>query len=224
MLIVHLMMTATLFLVSLLGVAAQDEVDFNRDVRPILSANCFKCHGPDANKRKAKLRLDQAESALAAKAIVPGRLGESELWMRINHADPDERMPPVDTGKKLTPKEIVTLGRWIKQGGEYKSHWAYITPERPKVPGGGHPVDAFIRARLKREGLKPSAEADRATLLRRLSLDLTGLPPTVDEVKAFKASGDYEKQVDRLLASEHYGERMAINNSRKVCRRNFPIS
>ena len=198
-------------------------VDFNRDIRPILSDNCFACHGPDEQKRKGNLRLDLRDAAIkpaksGAVALVPGQPDQSELVKRITSADPDERMPPPDSKKHLKPEQIELLKRWVAQGGDYKQHWAFVAPTRPELPSVTdakwvrNPIDHFILARLEREGLTPSPEADKVTLLRRLHLDLTGLPPTIEEVDAFlnDSSPDaYEKQVERLLASPHYGERWA---------------
>ena len=203
-----------------------DSVDFNRDVRRILSANCFHCHGPDAKERKGggqALRLDLDESAKAdlgdgRRAIVPGHPDRSELIRRVTTPDADDRMPPAETGKKLTADEIATLRKWIVQGAGYSRHWAYIPPQRgslPEVRPRGWPrnaIDHFILARLNREKLKPSPEADRAALVRRVSLDLTGLPPSIDEVDQFladKKSGAYERLVDRLLRKEAFGEHWA---------------
>ncbi|HZP82232.1 MAG TPA: DUF1553 domain-containing protein [Chthonomonadaceae bacterium] len=197
-------------------------VDFDRDVRPILAENCFKCHGFDAGQRQAGLRLDVPEEAtkkLASgkTALVPGNLAASELAQRITATGPMQ-MPPAYSGKKLKPAEIETLKRWIAQGARYAPHWSFVPPKRPPLPPVKdaawvrNPIDRFILARLEQEGLHPSPEADRRTLLRRLSFDLTGLPPTPAEVEAFladKSPNAYEKQVDRLLASPHYGERMA---------------
>jgi hypothetical protein len=202
---------------------AAEPVDFARDVRPILSGRCFVCHGPDARARKADLRLDVRAEAVAAKAVVPGKAGESELIRRITAADPEERMPPAASKKPaLTPAQLDTLKRWIDEGAKYADHWSFAKLTRPPVPFSRdakrsgwvrNPVDAFILARLEREKLAPGREADRATLIRRLSFDLTGLPPTPEEVRAFAADRSpdaYEKVVDRLLASPHYGERMAV--------------
>jgi hypothetical protein len=192
-------------------------IDFNRDIRPILSDNCFACHGPDDKKRFANVRLDTREGALAV--ITPGDSSKSRVFGRIAHADASRRMPPPSSGKKLTEAQINLVKRWIDSGADYKTHWAYEPPRRPDLPAvknrrwPRNPIDYFVLARLEREGLKPSPEADRTTLLRRLSLDLTGLPPTPAEIDAFlkdKGPDAYEKQVDRLLASPHYGERMAM--------------
>ena len=195
------------------------EPDFNRDIRPILSENCFYCHGPDKNRRKAKLRLDDRDTAIATGAIVPGKPGESELVGRIFSGDDEERMPPPATHKRLTDRQKDLLKTWIAAGAKYEPHWAYIAPIRPAVPAvkhgawGKNPIDAFIFAMLESKHLAPAKEADKRTLLRRLSLDLTGLSPTCEELDAFLAdtSADaYERQVDRLMASPHYGERMAV--------------
>ncbi len=184
-------------------------VDFNWDVRPILSENCFRCHGPDANSRRAGLRLDQKEAAYA-QAITPGKPEQSELVSRITSKDPSYRMPPpAASAKPLTPAEIATLTEWIRQGAEYKPHWAFIAPVKVDAPQA---IDRLVRARLDKEGLKPSPEADKATLINRVTLTLTGLPPTLQEVDAFladKSPNAYEKVVDRLLASPAYGENMA---------------
>ena len=204
--------------------SAAPVVDFNRDIRPIFSEICFKCHGPDANKRKAKLRLDTREGAFAdhegRRPFVPGDLAHSEAWRRINAKDTDDLMPPAASGMKLTAQQIKLFGDWIKQGAHYADHWSLVppvTPPLPKVKKTSWPkngIDRFILARLEQEKLQPSPQADKATLLRRVTLDLTGLPPTPDEVSAFladKSSRAYEKVVDRLLQSPHYGERMALD-------------
>jgi hypothetical protein len=199
--------------------ASKDEIRFNRDIRPILSDSCFTCHGPDKNNRKAKLRLDDREVALSKGAIVPGDIDKSEVVRRLFTKDPDDMMPPPDSGRKITQAQKELLKKWIAAGAKYEPHWAYVTPVRPEIPAPKdkqwvrNPIDAFILQALEAKNIKPSAEADRRTLLRRLSLDLIGLPPTQAEVDAFvndKSEGAYEKQVDRLLASPHYGERMAV--------------
>jgi hypothetical protein len=170
---------------------AKAALDFSREVLPILSNHCFTCHGPDANARKAKLRLDQEKDA-KAEVIVPGKSAESELISRIFSDDPDEQMPPPDSKLKLTAEQKATLKAWVDAGAKWGKHWAYEPPRRsalPKVNNAKWPrneIDHFILARLEREGLKPSAEADKITWLRRVSLDLTGLPPSADEVNAFK--------------------------------------
>jgi hypothetical protein len=202
---------------------AARKVDYRREVRPILSDKCFKCHGPDEKERKAGLRLDTAEGFMAktdsgAIAIQPGKSGESEVLKRLTHTDPELRMPPAITGKTLTPKEIETLRLWIDQGAEVKGHWSFQAPVRPTPPTisneawAANPIDRFIHARLDQEGLKPSAPADKVTLIRRVTLDLTGLPPTPAEVDAFVADTSmdaYEKVVERLLNSRRFGEHMA---------------
>jgi len=198
------------------------KVDFNYDIRPILSQKCYHCHGPDEGSRKAKLRMDIREDALkdrdGFRAIVPGDIKTSEMIVRIHSKDEEEQMPPPDEGEALTAKEIELLTKWVAQGAEYKTHWAWTKPLRsaiPQVKDGGvvrNPVDAFILEKLPGKGLKQSPEADRHTLIRRLSLDLTGLPPTPDEVKTFvddQSPDFYEKTVDHLLASPRFGERWA---------------
>jgi hypothetical protein len=198
----------------LLGAA--EPVDFNWQVRPILSENCFRCHGPDSNSRRAGLRLDQKDAAYA-QAITPGKPDQSELVHRITSQDPSYRMPPpAASAKPLTAAEIATLTEWIRQGAEYKPHWAFIAPVKgnigPVKVKTPQTIDGLIRARLDKEGLKPSPEADKATLINRVTLTLTGLPPTLQEVDAFLADtrpDAYERVADRLLASPAYGENMA---------------
>lgn len=201
------------------GAAAK--VDFQRDIRPILATQCYPCHGPDANSRKAGLRLDLRAEAVSAGALVPGRPEQSELWRRLTSPDPAERMPPAGAKKPgLTPEQLERVRQWIAEGAPYTEHWSYarlMRPEVPRVELPGwpirNPIDAFIAYRWQQEGLRPSPEADRVTLIRRLSFDLRGLPPSVEEVRAFVAdrSADaYEKLVERFLASPHYGERMAV--------------
>jgi hypothetical protein len=197
--------------------ALPERIVFNRDIRPILSENCFKCHGPDRAANKSGLRLDSREGATAARegvfAVVPGKPDRSELVSRILSKDTGERMPPPQSNKTLAPRQIALLKKWIEQGAEYQGHWAFIPPQRPAVPRVKNaawvrnPIDAFILGRLEAERLAPSAEADGVTLLRRLSFDLTGLPPRPEEAEGKEA---YEKHVERLLASPHYGERMAL--------------
>jgi hypothetical protein len=198
---------------------APNEIQFNRDIRPILSENCFACHGHDKNQRKAKLRLDDRAIAIEREAIVPGKPEASKLVQHIFSTDPDETMPPPKTHKTLTAAQKDLLKRWIAAGAEYEPHWAYIKPKRFPVPQtrdkkwSHNPIDSFVLRVLEAKNIKPSPEADRATLLRRLSLDLIGTPPTVEEVKSFvndKRSDAYERQVDRLLASPHFGERMTV--------------
>jgi hypothetical protein len=200
---------------------APGKLSFNRDVQPILSENCYFCHGTDKNQRKAGLRLDSFEEATrdrkGTRAIVPGKSGDSEIIKRMLSTDPDEVMPPKDSHREVTKAQIETLRKWIDQGAEYEAHWSFIPPKRPEVPvvkqtdWVRNPIDAFVLARLEKEGLKPSPQATKEKLIRRVTLDLTGLPPTPEEVDAFVAdyaSDAYEKLVDRLLASPKYGERM----------------
>ena len=200
------------------ALAAAAAPDFNRDVRPVLAQNCFKCHGMDEHARKGKLRLDLRESAIGkAKsgeiAIVPGKPDESEVIKRIFSSDEDEVMPPPHTKTLLPEAAKAVLKAWIADGAPYEQHWAYVPPKQASPPKPGlHAIDAFVRDRLDREGLKPSAEADRYTLVRRVYLDLIGLPPTPAEADAFvndKAPDAYERLVDTLLASRQYGERWA---------------
>jgi hypothetical protein len=197
-------------------------IEFNRDIRPILSDTCFHCHGPDQAKRKAGLRLDTEAGALADlkghRALVPGQPEQSELYLRITAQEETQRMPPSRSGRKLTADQIDLLRRWIEQGARWQPHWSFLPPRCPDLPAVKqaawvrNPIDAFILARLEREGLAPAPEADRTSLIRRVTLDLTGLPPTPAEVDAFRADPSpdaYERVVDRLLASPRYGERMA---------------
>ena len=196
------------------------QVEYNRDVRPILSQNCFACHGFDKAARKADRRLDTQEGAVATKdgatAVVPGKPEASELIARIFASKEEDMMPPKKSGKLLTALQKETLKRWIAQGATYQRHWSFESPQRrlpPVVPGASHPVDRFIQARLAEEGLTPSRMADSLTLIRRVTLDLIGLPPSPDEVATFvKASAKdseaaYRELVDRLLSNPHYGER-----------------
>ena len=201
------------------SLANAQSLDFNRDIRPILSENCFYCHGQDPNKRQAELRLDQRDAAVIAGAITPGDLAKSSLIARILSDDPEQQMPPPKSNRWLTPEQKKTLERWIAAGAEYQSHWAFVAPKRPAEPAVQradwirNPIDRFVLARIEHEKLSPSPEADRATLIKRLSIDLTGLPPTPQEVDAFIADKDeraYEKLVDRLLVSHQYGERMSL--------------
>jgi hypothetical protein len=211
------------FLASTCAGAENAKVDFNRDVRPILSDNCYACHGPDSAKRKAGLRLDLKEGAVAKLksdnlAIVPGHPEKSALVARITNRDEDERMPPVKTGKTLNQAQIDVLIRWINQGALWQPHWSFIKPERSATPAvknkrwPRNPIDHFILTRLEKENLKPSPQADKTVLIRRVTFDLTGLPPTPAEVDAFLAdqtSDAYEKLVERLLKSSRYGEHEA---------------
>ena len=201
-----------------------DVVEFNRDVRPILSETCFVCHGPDANKRQGELRLDTEAGLFGAnsktKPVVAGTLGDSELIKRVTSADPEQLMPPIDSGKKLSSRDIAILKKWVEQGAKWQGHWAYLKPVRaavPKVDKAGftrNDIDRFLLAKLNAAGLKPSHEADRITLVRRLSFDLTGLPPTPEQVDQFvndTSPEAYDKLVARLLESPHFGERMAVH-------------
>ncbi len=214
-------------LVGLAGPAAQPQnqpaiapVSFNRDIRPILSNNCFACHGPDESKRETKFHFDTKEGAFAKAGVIePGNAAESLLVEMITHPDPEERMPPPDSGHVLTDQQIDLLRRWIDEGAKWDTHWAYTAPVRstPPTPSRAdwvrNPIDQFILARLDRGGLKPSPEADKETLLRRVTYDLTGLPPTPVELDAFLADRSpdaYERRVDALLQSPRYGERMAM--------------
>ncbi|MEM9478696.1 MAG: PSD1 and planctomycete cytochrome C domain-containing protein [Verrucomicrobiota bacterium] len=198
-------------------------IKFNRDIRPILSETCFHCHGPDEHGRRADLRLDSLEGATADlggyAAIVPGNLEESEAWYRIITDDPEELMPPPESHLVITAEQKALLKRWIEEGAEYEGHWAYEAPIRPETPEadwGQNEIDAFILARLREEGMEPSPEADPHTLIRRLTLDLTGLPPTREEVTNFvrdyakDREATWQASIDRLLASPHFGERMAV--------------
>jgi hypothetical protein len=207
--------------VGLTASARAGDLSYSRDVRPILAENCFACHGHDDQKRKADLRLDLRDSATrpakgGAIAIVPGKLDRSELVRRITTSKDDDRMPPASSKKKLTSVQIETLKRWVAEGAVYEKHWAFVAPVRPMIPAvkddrwARNAIDRFIEARLESEGLQPSPEADKVTLIRRLYLDLVGLPPTIEEVDAFlkdDSAGAYEKVVKHLLASPHYGER-----------------
>lgn len=194
------------------------KLEYNRDIRPILAENCFACHGPDSAARKADLRLDQREAALAAGAIVPGKPEQSELIHRIYAADGEGLMPPASSKKRLTEEQKALLKRWVAEGAEYQPHWSFIPPQRPALPSvkdkswPRNPIDYFILAELEKRGLKPAPEADRWTLARRLALDLTGLPPDPADLEAFVNDKDpnyYEKYVDKLLASPHWGEHRA---------------
>ncbi|MEK6235569.1 MAG: DUF1549 domain-containing protein, partial [Planctomycetales bacterium] len=199
------------------------QVEFSRDVRPILSDTCYQCHGPDEKKREADLRLDRKEGAFAdldgRVPVKPGKPDDSELFRRITSNDPDERMPPPDADRQLTPRQTEIIRKWIDQGAQWQEHWSFVSPERPsppKVQRKSWPrngIDPFVLARLERAGLSPTKEAAKTTLIRRATLDLIGLPPTPREVADFLADDSpdaYEKVVDRLLASPRYGEHMAF--------------
>jgi hypothetical protein len=197
---------------------APTDVDFSRDIRPILADHCFACHGPDAKQREADLRLDIRDKAIESKVIVPGDARASELVQRINEHDHDLVMPPPEVKQRLTVAEKATLRRWIEAGASYSEHWAFVAPRRPALPAVAktrwprNAIDRFVLARLEKKALTPSSVADRRTLIRRLSLDLTGLPPTSQEVRSLiedSSANAYEKVVDRLLASPRFGERMA---------------
>ncbi|MDH3772325.1 MAG: DUF1549 domain-containing protein, partial [Nitrospirota bacterium] len=205
------------------AIHAEDSIEFAREIRPILSDACFRCHGVDASKRKAKLRLDQEEGWLVDRdghpAIVPGELDKSELYRRITHGDPEERMPPADEVRQLSGAEVATIRKWIEQGAKWQPHWSFVQPRRAVSPGVSnaawpiHDMDRFVLSRLDKEGLSPAAPVDRARLLRRVTLDLTGLPPTLEELDAYLADQSpnaYDKVVDRLLDSSRYGEHMAV--------------
>ncbi len=200
--------------------ARGDEIQFNRDVRPILSENCYECHGPDGKKRKKGLRFDIREGAMkdlgGYRAIVPGKPAESEMIRRITADDPDERMPPPDSGKELTDEEIATLRQWIEEGAEWERHWSFQPIEQPELPSVDHadwprnPIDRFILAKLEANGLEPSPTADRRTLIRRLYVDLLGLAPPPEAVARFvhdDRPNAYRRLVDRVLSNPHYGER-----------------
>jgi len=219
------------FLVAGASARADDKVNFNRDILPILTDNCLLCHGPDEKARKAKLRLDDEDNVKKGRGvIVPGNSGESELFQRLTAKDPKKVMPQAGSGRKLSAEQIALVKRWIDEGAPWGAHWAFTELVRPKVPRtvwpltpdpsprrregstGSNPLDAFVFARLEKEKLTPSAPAERETVLRRVTLDLTGLPPTPAQVDAFlndRSKDAYEKVVDRLLASPAFGERMA---------------
>ncbi len=203
---------------------AADDLTFNRDVRPILSNNCYECHGFDSNTREAGLRLDTYEGATAllesgdGRAIVPGNAAASLLITRVESHDVDVKMPPADTGKTLTPADIATLRKWIDQGARYERHWSFVAPKASPLPAvkqtawPSNLIDHFILSRLEKEGLSPSPEADRRTLIRRVAFDVTGLPPTRQEIREFlhdNSDQAYERMVDRYLNSRSYGENMA---------------
>lgn len=206
-----------LFGLSLSGLvlAAAPPISYGRDVRPILSENCFFCHGQDPNQRKAELRLDTREGQREGDVVVPGKPDASELVARILATDA-KKMPPAKSNRKLTDEQKEILKRWIAEGANFEEHWAFVAPKRPEIPkidGVSNPIDAFIRSKLAEAKLKSSAPADKVTLIRRVTLDLIGLPPTPEEVDAFVNDASpkaYEKVLDRLFASPHYGEKMAL--------------
>ncbi len=195
--------------------SAADKLEYNRDIRPILAENCFACHGPDSAARKGDLRLDRREMAMQMTAIVPGKPEESALVSRIHSDNPDERMPPPESKKELTAAQKETLRRWIAEGAEYQPHWSFLAAKRPELPAVKNaawvknPIDAFVLAKLEAMGLAPAPEADKRTLARRLSLDITGLPPAPELVEKFvndTAANVYEKLIDELMQSKHWGE------------------
>lgn len=218
-------MVGTCCCLALAGRAAPTIYDYNRDIRPILSENCFSCHGPDESGRKGKRRLDVAEAAYADRegtiAIKPGVLSESDAWTRIISEFDDEVMPPKESHLTLTVDQKAKIKGWIEQGAVYQEHWSLVVPKKAPLPvivgaetASLQPIDRFIRATLAEKTLSPAPEADRATLLRRISLDLTGLPPSQEDVAAFvndKSPDAYTRWVDRLLESPHFGERMALD-------------
>ncbi|MEM1295308.1 MAG: DUF1553 domain-containing protein, partial [Verrucomicrobiota bacterium] len=209
--------------ISAVSAGTAEEIDFNRDIRPLISSNCIACHGPDENERAADLRLDTAEGSRADlggyAAIVPGDADASEMIYRIITDDEADKMPPKGKGRRFTPDEIALLKRWVEQGGDYAKHWSYEKPRLAKIPANSeatwpvvNPIDSFIQERLRKEGLQPSAQADRWTLARRVALDLTGLPPSWDEASGFvndSRADAYERYVDRQLAKPAFGERWA---------------
>ena len=202
---------------------ASEKLEFGRDVRAILSNNCFKCHGPDEKQRQAGLRLDQRDGATAKLesgklGIVAGKWSESEIIARLTTDNADLKMPPPSSGKKVSLEQIATLKRWIDEGAEYKPHWSFVAAARPELPKVSdeswikNPIDRFVLAKLDKAGLKPTAPADKLTLIRRLTFDLTGLPPTLAEIDAFVAdqsADSYDKLVERLLQSPRHGEHLA---------------
>ena len=223
----HKLLTYNIFFLGIFSsVLLAKEVSFNRDIRPILSNKCFSCHGPDKHERKAELRLDLSEGSDGAYrekdgnfALKPGSIDDSELWHRIISEDSEEVMPPPEANKKLlTVQEKELIKAWISSGAKYEKFWAFEKPKKPDLPKlkngkwSDEPIDLFVMKRLESSGITPSAEADKRTLIRRLSLDLTGLPPSREEVRKFDSddSGDaYEQLVDSLLSREQYGEHMA---------------
>jgi hypothetical protein len=220
--IIRICLLATIIIVDSLACCAVP-VDFDREVRPIFSENCLRCHGPDAKSREAGLRFDRRDSVFGKLpsgdvAIVPASAAKSELIQRVTSDDDSYRMPPPEFGKRLKSEQTKLLARWIDEGAPWSEHWSYVKPKRPPVPQPtgfriANPIDAFVAERLRKGGLAQSSEADKTTLIRRVSFDLAGLPPSLAETNAFVSDTSpnaYEKLVDRLLASPHYGERMAM--------------
>ena len=190
-----------------------ESVNFNQNIRPLLSDRCFPCHGPDKEHRKAKLRLD-VEADAKAEVIVAGNADQSEFFKRLIHPDAEERMPPEELGKPLSSSKIELIRRWIQEGASWSEHWAYVAPKRhplPEVKDKEWPsnwIDRFVLGRLEEESLQPSPDTDKVTLLRRVSFDLTGLPPSAEDVHRFVHDSDpkaYERYIDRLLSSHHFG-------------------
>ena len=195
-------------------------IQFNRDIRPILSENCFACHGPDASKRAAELRLDQRDAAVAKGAFVPGKPDESEIIRRVFSTDPDMVMPTPDSHKSLSPSQKELLKAWVAEGAEYQGHWAFMEPTKPELPQVRNnawirnPIDRFVLSELERKGLEPSPESELRSLLRRVSYDLTGLPPSPEEIERALADPSperYENYVDELLKRPEWGEHRGRN-------------
>lgn len=216
--VIYLMMISPWVTLDLYALT-DSSIEYNRDIRPILAENCFSCHGQDANRRQADLRLDMRQVALQKGAISPGKVKDSRLVTRIESTDPSSIMPPPNSNRRLSKEQKQQLKNWIREGALYEQHWAFLPPVRPEPPEVQTPgwvrvlLDRFVLSKLENEGLTPSPEADRATLIKRVSIDLTGLPPSPEEVLSFIRSKEpdaYEKLVDRMLESPHYGERMAL--------------
>src|SRR5215472_14039668 len=214
-------MLGRIWVAAILCGGASGEIRFNRDIRPIMAETCFRCHGPDRSSRMAGMRLDIRDEALKPLRdgnvpIVPGDPGKSAIVQRV-FAEGARVMPPPYIHKELSSAQKTTIRQWVAEGAKYEGHWAYQPVQRvtpPTVPGVTNPIDAFIGSRLAREGLHPSPEADRRTLIRRVTFDLTGLPPTPEETAAFekdRSPDAYEKLVDRLLASPRYAEQQAMH-------------
>ena len=210
------MIKILILLIFTCNVLVAKEVSFNRDIRPILSSKCFFCHGPSEKSRKADLRLDLSEEAFAT-AFTKGSLEDSEAWHRIISDDKDEIMPPPEFKKELTKSEINIIKQWIESGAEWEDHWSYLPVTKPKNNAKSNwiinDIDKFILSELKKQNLRPSQQADKRTLIRRLYFDLTGLPPTISDINNFlndKSANAYENLVDKLLASESYAERMTL--------------